>query len=198
MSPKSIGTTHSLIQMAQESQQPPNSPAPLKQLISPPMDATSFEIDGVVYHASEDIGIKRYKIMQRLDLQFGFETSVKGVWDATTEIKKVIDERKSISEIAYINEGLRRGITNIDRQEIYPLQVLGLWYNTVDEDILTYNHESMMAKMNRWEAGGLSMGFVFAKAAGFVRGFREIWLSLAQQQEQDQKQLSSDPSPSPQ
>jgi len=186
--------------MAQESQQPPSASTPPKQLITPAMDATSFEIDGITYYAADDIGIKRYKVMQKLDLQFGFETTVGGIWNATTAIKEAIDQRKSISEIAYVNECLRRGIANVDRQEVYPLHVLSLWYNTADEDILTYNHEALVAKMNRWEAGGLSMGFVFAKAAGFVRGFREIWLSLAQQEEQEQQeeQPSSDPSPKPQ
>lgn len=179
--------------MADGTTEIPSAPAANQQLISPPFDANSFEVDGIVYTASEDISIPRYRRLQKLDLQFGFDASFGGVWDVTTKIKEVVDDRKSISDIAYINEGLRRGLTNIDRNEVYQLHVVALWYNADGEDIINYNHEAIVAKMNRWEAGGLSMGFLFAKAAACVRGFREAWLSL-----EDPESNEPDQSPSPQ
>lgn len=146
------------------------------QIISPPANANSFEAGGIVYTATDDISIPRYRILQKWEIEFGFDGSFRGQWDATTAIKQVIDERKSISEIAYINEGLRRGIAQIDRNFVFPLQVVSLWFNAPDEDPLTYSHAANVEKINRWEAAGIGMGFFFAKAASCVRGFREAWL----------------------
>lgn len=178
--------------MAEEPAATSNSSVAPTQLITPDINATSFEVDGVVYSASEDISIKRYKILQKLELQFGFDASFKSLLQAHYDIRNAINERKGISEISYINEGVLRGFENVNRQEVFQLHVMALWYNAPDEDILTYNHEAILAKMNRWEAAGLSMGFLFAKAAACVRGFREAWQRLAEQEEND-----SDPSPKP-
>jgi hypothetical protein len=154
------------------------------QIISPPASATSFEAGGIVYTATDDISIPRYRILQQWEVEFGFDGSFKGQWDASTAIKEAIDQRKSISEIAYINESTRRGITQIDRKEVYQLKVVSLWFNAPDEDPTTYNHAANVAKMQRWEAAGLGMGFFFAKAAACVRGFRQAWLeSMAQEAE---------------
>jgi hypothetical protein len=151
--------------------------APTPQLITPPLDTNSFVVDGVTYTATPDISVPRWRRLQKLEVQFGFDASFAGVWDATTQIKKVIDERKSISDIAYINEGLRRGLTNVDRNEVYHLHVVALWFNAPDENPIPYDHEAIVAKMNRWEAAGLGMGFLFAKAASGVKGFRERYLA---------------------
>jgi hypothetical protein len=164
------------------------------KLITPPLDANSFEAGGVIYTATEDISIARYRILQKWEIEFGFDGSFRAQWEATTAIKEAIDQRKSISEIAYINEGLRRGITQIDRNLIYQLQVVSLWFNAPDEDPLTYDHEANTAKMRRWEAAGIGMGFFFAKAAACVRGFREAWLKSIQE---THPELPSAPSPSP-
>ncbi|MGI4735044.1 MAG: hypothetical protein ACRYG7_07690 [Janthinobacterium lividum] len=174
-----------------------------KQLVLPPISADSFEIDGIVYSASEDISIKRYKVLQKLELQFGFDSSFRGLLQAHHDVRAAINDRKGISEIAYINEGVLRGFENINRQEVFQLHVVALWYNAPFENILEYNHEAMVAKMNRWEAGGLGMGFLFAKAAACVRGFRDAWQRLAEEEEaeredQEPPQSASDPSPSPQ
>lgn len=151
----------------------------------------SFEVDGIVYTRSADISIKRYKALQKLDLQFGFDTSFKALWDATTQIKQAIDERKSISDIAYINEGVRRGLQNVDRNEIYQLHTVALWYNAPFEDSAEYSHEAIVAKMQKWEAAGMGVGFFFSKAANSVMGFRDAFLLSAEQPETS----DSDPSP---
>lgn len=164
------------------------------QVITPALDANSFEVDGITYTATTDISIARYRRLQKLEVEFGFDASFRGVWDATTEIKQAIDERKSISDIAYINEGLRRGLANVDRNEIYQLHIMALWYNAPDEDPTVYDSAVILAKMQRWEAAGLGMGFLFAKAASGVRGFREIYLQSTEATPDN----SADPSPKPQ
>ncbi len=154
------------------------------KIVSPDPTANSFEAGGVVYTATDDISIPRYRILQKWEVEFGFDGSFLGQWEASTAIKEAIDQRKSISEIAYINESKRRGITKIDRNEIYELQVCALWFNAPDEDPTVYNHNVIVDKMQRWEAAGLGMIFFFAKAAASVRGFRQAWLaSMAQEAE---------------
>lgn len=169
-------------------------PTVTPQLITPALDANSFVVDGVTYTASADISIPRWRRLQKLEVQFGFDASFAGVWDVTTQIKQAVDERKSISEIAYVNEGLRRGLSNVDRNEVYHLHVVALWFNAPDEDPITYDHAAILAKMNRWEAAGLGMGFLFAKAASGVKGFRERYLQYTEAI----LESSADPSPKPQ
>lgn len=156
------------------------------QLVTPPLDANSFTTpDGITYTATEDISLPRYRALQKWQLQFGFDASFGAVWEATTAIKEAIDQRKSISEIAFVNEGLRRGLTNIDRQHVYQLQVVALWYNAPGEDATSFDLPALTQKMNRWEAAGLGTLFFFAKAAACVRGFREAWLQSTPQQAQE-------------
>jgi hypothetical protein len=152
------------------------------QLVTPPNDATSFVIDGVAYTATPDICISRYKQLQIWEIACGFDRPFAEVWAATTEIKQAIDERKSISDIAYINERVRRGLQAVERKEVFQLLVVSLWFLGPDENPTQYDHELNIAKVNRWEAGGLGMGFLFAKAASCVRGFREAWLQSRDQQ----------------
>jgi hypothetical protein len=187
--------------MAEGIAETPSVPAANQQLVIPPIAADSFEIDGITYTASEDISIKRYKILQKLELQFGFDTSFRGLLQAHHDIRGAINDRKGISEIAYINEGVLRGFENINRLEVFQLHVVSLWYNAPGENILEYNHDAIVAKMNRWEAGGLGMGFLFAKAAACVQGFRDAWQRLMQEEQQAELEAkdptlpSSDPSP---
>lgn len=162
------------------------------QLLTPPAGADSFTIDGVTYTATADICIGRYKQLQIWEIACGFDQPFAEIWAATTEIKAAIDERKSISEIAYINERVRRGMQAVERKDVFQLLVVSLWFLAPDEDPTQYDHALNIAKVNRWEAGGLGMGFLFAKAAACVRGFREAWLQAL-----DQPLPASDPLPSP-
>lgn len=162
------------------------------QLITPPLDANSFEAGGVVYTASEDICIQRYRRYQAWALEFGFDASFRSQYQDKLEIRRLINEQKSISEIAYVNESSIRGMQNVDRDLIFELCVCSLWFNAPDEDPTVYNHEAAVAKMNRWEAAGLGVGFFFVKAAACVAGFREAWLQSA-----GPKTSESAPSPMP-
>jgi hypothetical protein len=146
------------------------------QLITPPLDANSFEADGVVYTATDDISIPRYRRYQAWALEFGFDASFRSQYQDKLEIRRLINEQKSISEIAYVNESSIRGMQNVERNEVFELCVCSLWFNAPDEDPTVYNHEAAVAKMNRWEAAGLGVGFFFVKAAACVKGFREAWL----------------------
>lgn len=149
------------------------------QLITPPLAANSFEAGGVVYTASDDISIPRYRRYQAWALEFGFDASFRSQYQDKLEIRRLINEQKSISEIAYVNESSIRGMQNVDRDLIFELCVCSLWFNAPGEDPTVYNHEAALAKMNRWEAAGLGVGFFFVKAAACVAGFREAWLQSA-------------------
>ena len=136
----------------------------------------SFEVDGVAYTASDDISIARYRRYQAWALEFGFDASFQSQYQDKLEIRRLINEQKSISEIAYVNESGIRGMQNVERNELFELCVCALWYNAPGENAAEYSHEVAVAKMNRWEAAGLGMGFFFVKAAACVKGFREAFL----------------------
>lgn len=146
------------------------------QLITPD---SSFEVDGVIYTASADISIPRYKRYLIWQTEFGFDASFQSQYQDKLEIRRLINEQKSISEIAYINEAGLRAMQSSSRELIYQLCVCALWYNAPNENSAEYNHDAIVAKMNRWEAAGLGVGFFFIKAAGLVKSFREIWLQSA-------------------
>lgn len=142
------------------------------KLITPAYDATSFEADGVLYTATESLSVARYKVFQKRNVELGFNGTFKGI---CTELDRAWEalEKNQLGTSAKVLGNLRDGITFAGHGRISGLEICGLFFNSDEESAVSYDHQAMLAKLQKWEDAGISVDFFFVQAAQRVSGFYE-------------------------
>jgi hypothetical protein len=142
------------------------------QLITPPLDANSFEADGVVYTATESLSTARYKIFQKRQVELGFNGTFREIC-AQHDLIWADLNKMQLGAAAQKLGNLRDGITYAGSGRISGLEVCGLFFNAPDENAVAYDHQAMLVKLAKWEQAGITVDFFFLQAARRVSGFYE-------------------------
>lgn len=150
---------------------------PLANYQQPDPRLNSFTLpDGTVYTATETLWPKRYKVFQKRQMEFGFNNTFSSFCKALDDIWADFNEKqRSASGIQKLGN-LRDATSYLGSNRIAAMELTALFFNGPGENYLYYDHQAMLAKLEKWETSGVSVDFFFLQAARLVPGFYERFM----------------------
>jgi len=142
------------------------------QLVTPPLDANSFEAGGIVYTATASLSTERYKVFQKRQVELGFNGTFREICKVHDEMWADHNANRPAAACQKLGN-LRDGITYAGHGRIHGMEVCELFFNAPDENPIIYDKNVMEAKRAAWGAAGITVDFFFLQAALRVSGFYE-------------------------
>lgn len=144
-----------------------------------PADCMQFTTARYTYTATDTLCPMRYKALQKLQLEFGFDASFKGLMKYHAEMREALKSKDNY-EASVLHYNFGKGVANVNEGRNSGMEICALFFNREGENQRTYDHELQLDKVADWEAEGLDVGFFFQRAADLVSGFREAFSALTQ------------------
>ena len=108
-----------------------------------------FECGGKTFKVIEDPGIIRYRVIQKLAVEFAYSSTVHGIFD---NLHKSIDafNKHKYDEMVIIIHNVLNGITKIEDKDDTALRLCALFIVEEDEDLTVCDEVMMRIKIDCW------------------------------------------------
>lgn len=148
----------------------------LKQI---PMDATSFEANGITYHIKSSISIERFKWYEKYQLNFGFGRSFKNIIEALDKSVDLANKGKGL-EAWNLIFNLRECVgKDLEKRYHNAFYLCALFMVTDDEDMTQWDETWAEQKIANWNKEYDPVSF-FRIAANLVSGFLDDLEKISQ------------------
>lgn len=153
--------------------------APDLEIIRLAPDCMSFSTGRYTYTATDTLCPMRYKAMQKLQIEFGADSTFKGVVEFGQAMREAMRVKDDYAQ-AVLHNNFMKGIANAAEGRNNGMLICALFFNLPGENQRAYNHELMLAKVRDWELSGIDQQFFFQRAADLVPAFAQNWNALSQ------------------
>jgi hypothetical protein len=130
-------------------------------ILTPPADASSFEVGGITYTATDGLSVARLRIFQRLGIEFGADNTLKGLIAGIDGMWQALNEMKLADAIHTLGK-LREGLDITGANRVKDIEICALFFNAPNEDPGTYDFQAMQRKVEAW--GAVHSGFFLVAA----------------------------------
>lgn len=129
-------------------------------LITPEADADSFTVSGITYTLQPDLSVDRARILQRYELEFVNDTSIRAVVEAADKTWAELNAGR-IADAIYTQGKLRETLNTIGANRLRDVEICALFFNAPGED-MGFDFAAMQAKIAAW--GAVAHGFFMVRA----------------------------------
>jgi hypothetical protein len=150
-------------------------------LICPAPDADSFTVDGITYTRQDEISVSKAKVLQRLQLELAYDTSLAGIISTADKGWAALNAGRigdGIYEFGRLRESLNAVGNGEGRRS--DINIVGLFY-TYPGEPLHYDHALFMEKIRRWE-GRVASGFFEVAAFALLTSTSRLYPSAPEAQ----------------
>lgn len=135
-----------------------------------------FECDGKKFYVTESLSFVRWRILQKISLEFGYSATFEDIFKKLGETLDAFN-RHRYDEMCVIVHNVMNGIKNIEDKDDPALRLCALFINEEDEDPTVYNEALMQAKIDCWGKEILVDSF-FYLAASLIPGWMPAYQIL--------------------
>lgn len=136
-------------------------------------EATEFEAMGVKYYVKSSLTVERFRIFEKLQVEFGFGRTFKEVYDMIDKSVGLANKGKGI-EAWNILFNLREGVGKSLEKSAHPAMLIcTLFLVTEDEDLTKWDEQIASKKVDNWNSEGYDVNSFFRLAANLVTGYIE-------------------------
>ena len=114
-------------------------------LVTPPADATCFTVDGTTYTATDGLSVARLRIFDRLSLEFGADTSLRGMMEAH-EAMSAAYTKLDMPLLGHLIYQRSQSLNLSGANRLKEVEIAGLFFNAPDEDPAAFDFTAMQAK----------------------------------------------------
>jgi hypothetical protein len=140
---------------------------------------TSFQANGKTYHIEGSMSIERYIVYQQLELEAGYSTSFKELFNALSTSYDLLNSGKLADASVHIYNAMK-GVASLEEREPYILKYCALFINETNEDRKVINEDMITEKIKDWKEEGLDIQSFFALASSIIIGFQTALKSVLQ------------------
>ena len=97
----------------------------------------------------ETLSFARYRVLQKLNLEFGYNATFNGIFERVKEAMEKMNEVRFV-DTAVILHNILVGIKNLDEKEDVSLRLCTLFINEENEDVSVYDEKVMESKIECW------------------------------------------------
>lgn len=114
-------------------------------IICPPADATSFEVGGITYTATDGLSVARGRFLDRFVTEALFGMNMPE-YVRTLDALKLALNKVDFVECAAIVSRYRESANLLGSNRLRSVEIVGLFFNSKDEDPAVYDFEAMQRK----------------------------------------------------
>lgn len=131
-----------------------------------------FSANGKEYFIEPHVSAERFREMQLIEIQLGFEIDYKKMSQRLAELYQLLNEQ-NFADAAVLCYNLQNGIADIENREMPILRYCAMFINTEKEDRRKVDEKVIDEKINDWNQEGISYHSFFLTAISMVNGLKE-------------------------
>jgi len=149
------------------------------ELITVDLDKKYFECEGRKFYVKESLSFARYKILQELNLEFGYSANfhetfkqLRVAWDHLNNLR--------LGEAAVTLHNVMYGVVSLDEKHDPAWRMCALFIDEEGEDPAVYDEGKMREKIDCWERGRLDVSPFFQLAANLCPNWLPVYKLVTQ------------------
>jgi hypothetical protein len=145
-----------------------------------------FECQGKKFFVTNSLGFARYRILQKISLEFGFSSSFEDIYNNQLKLVEYYNKHDYFNMSIVVYKNLE-GIKNIEEKDDPAFRLCALFINEEGEDPTIYNEAMMKAKIDCW-AKELEVSPFFYLAVSLVPAWMPAYQLLIRSGSKEEKE----------
>ena len=134
-------------------------------------EETEFEAKGVRYFVKTTLSVERYRIFEKLQVEFGFGRTFEDMFRQLDNSVNLANKGKGL-EAWNIVFNLKEGVGKELEKQAHPaMNICSLFIVEENEDLTTWDEQKAAMKIKNWNDEGYDVNSFFQLAANLVTGY---------------------------